>query len=106
VRSGIRDGKAGGKCACKLVYYCSKECQRGDWADHKARCTYKKPIATAHQIDPQEAIPDLPDHLVATHILRSAYFDDPVDLARLRAVSRAMRDTVAETGLRFRELSE
>jgi hypothetical protein len=53
-----------------------------------------------------EAIPDLPDHLVATHILRSAYFDDPVDLARLRAVSRAMRDTVAETGLRFRELSE
>ena len=26
------------KCACRLVYYCSKECQREDWADHKARC--------------------------------------------------------------------
>jgi hypothetical protein len=27
----------------------------------------------------QEAIPDLPDHLVVTHILRSEYFDDPAD---------------------------
>ena len=45
--------------------------------------------------DAQEAIPDLPDHLVATHILRSEYFDDPADLARLPAVSRAMRDAVA-----------
>ena len=32
------------KCACKLVFYCSKECQRGDWAEHKAQCTYKKPL--------------------------------------------------------------
>jgi hypothetical protein len=64
-------------------------------------------VATpASLADAQEAIPDLPDHLVVTHVLRSEYFDDPVDLARLRAVSRAMRDTVAETGLRFRELSE
>jgi hypothetical protein len=104
VRSGIRDGKAGGKCACKLVYYCSKECQRGDWADHKARCTYKKPIATAHQIDPQEAIPDLPDHLVVTHVLRTEHFADPADLARLRVVSRAMRAAVAGTGRRLEEL--
>jgi hypothetical protein len=56
--------------------------------------------------DAQEAIPDLPDHLVATHILRSEYFDDPADLARLPAVSRAMRDAVAATGLRFQELGE
>ena len=92
------------QCACKLVCYCSKECQRGDWADHKARCTYKKPNATAHQIDPQEAIPGLPDHLVVTHILRTEYFDDPADLARLPSVSRAMRNAVAGTGLRFKEL--
>jgi len=104
VRSGIRDGKAGGKCACKLVYYCSKDCQREDWADHKARCTYKKPIATAHQIDPQEAIPDLPDHLVVTHVLRTEHFADPADLARLRVVSRAMRAAVAGTGRRLEEL--
>ena len=51
-----------------------------------------------------EAFPRLPNHLVVTHILRSEYFDDPADLARLPAVSRAMRDTVAETGLRFRSL--
>ena len=94
------------KCACKLVYYCSKECQRWDWADHKARCTYKKARATANQIDPQEAFPGLPDHLVVTHILRYEYFDDPADLARLPAVSRAMCDAVAGTGFRFKELEE
>ena len=56
--------------------------------------------------DAQEAIPGLPDHLVAEHIVRSEYFDDPADLARLPAVSRAMRDVVAEMGLRFEELDE
>ena len=54
----------------------------------------------------QEAIPGLPDHLVVEHILRSEHFDDPADLARLPAVSRAMRDAVAETGVRFEELDE
>ena len=44
--------------------------------------------------------------LVVTHVLRSEHFDDPADLARLPAVSRAMRDTVAATGLRFKELAE
>ena len=53
----------------------------------------------------QEAIPGLPNHIVATHILRSHYFDDPADLARLPVVSRAMRVTVAETGLQFEELN-
>jgi hypothetical protein len=53
-----------------------------------------------------EAITDLPNHLVVEHILKSEYFDDPADLARLLAVSRAMRDAVAATGLRFRELDE
>ena len=48
-----------------------------------------------------EAIPRLPNHLVATHTLKSEYFDDPADLARLPAVSRAMRDAVAATGLQF-----
>ena len=51
-----------------------------------------------------EAIPRLPNHLVVTHVLRSEYFDDPADLARLPAVSRAMRDAVAATGLRFKEI--
>ena len=53
-----------------------------------------------------EAIPGLPTHLVVAHILRSEYFDDPADLARLPAVSSAMRDTMAETGLRFEEFDE
>jgi hypothetical protein len=53
-----------------------------------------------------DAFTRLPNHLVVTHILRSEYFDDPADLARLPAVSRAMRDLVAETGLRFKELDE
>ena len=64
-------------------------------------------VATpASLADAQEAIPDLPDHLVVTHVLRSEYFDDPVDLARLRRVSRAMRDAVTATGLRFKKMDE
>ena len=45
--------------------------------------------------DAGEAIPGLLNDIVVTHILRSEYFDDPADLARLPAVSRAMRDAVA-----------
>jgi hypothetical protein len=64
-------------------------------------------IATdTHESSPKEALPGLPNHIVATHILRSEYFDDPADLARLPAASRAMRDTVAEIGLEFEELDE
>ena len=53
-----------------------------------------------------EAIPGLLNDIVVTHVLRSEYFDDPGDLARLPAVSRAMRDAVAATGLVFNELDE
>jgi len=51
-----------------------------------------------------EAIPGLLNDIVVTHVLRSEHFDDPADLARLPAVSRAMREAVAATGLRFEEL--
>ena len=51
-----------------------------------------------------EAIPRLLDDIVIEHVLRTEYFDDPADLARLPAVSCAMRDAVAATGLRFGEL--
>ena len=56
--------------------------------------------------DAQEAIPGLLDDIIVTHILRTEHFDDPADLARLPAVSRAMRDAVAVTGLGFEELGE
>ena len=56
--------------------------------------------------DAQEAIPGLLDDIVVTHVLRSEHFDDPADLARLPAVSRAMRDAVAATGLRFKKMDE
>ena len=51
-----------------------------------------------------EAIPGLLNDIVVTHVLRSEHFDDPADLARLPAVSRAMRDEVAETGRTNQEL--
>ena len=53
-----------------------------------------------------EAIPGLLNDIVVTHVLRSEHFDDPADLARLPAVSRAMRDAVAATGLEYEELCE
>ena len=49
----------------------------------------------AHQSETQEAIPGLPHEVVVMHILRSENLGDPIDLARLRAVSRGMRDAVA-----------
>ena len=52
------------------------------------------------------AIPGFPNHLVVEHVLRSEYFHDPADLARLPTVSHAMRDAVAGTELRFKELDE
>ena len=64
------------------------------------------PATDTQQSDAQEAIPRLPNHVVVAHVLRSELFDDPEDLARLPAVSRAMRDAVAATGLRFEELHE
>ncbi len=54
-----------------------------------------------HDAHAGEAIPGLPNQFVIANIFRSAYFDDPADLARLKAVSRTMRDAVAETGLEF-----
>ena len=59
-----------------------------------------------HDAHVGEAIPGLLNDIVITHVLRSEHFDDPADLARLPAVSRAMRDAVAATGLRFKELGE
>ena len=61
---------------------------------------------SASLVETQAAIPGLPDHLVIAHILRSEYFDDPADLARLPAVTCAMCAAVAATGLRLEKLSE
>jgi hypothetical protein len=60
----------------------------------------------ANKANAGEAIPGLLNDIVVTHVLRSEHFDDPADLARLPAVSRAMREAVAATGLRFEELDK
>ena len=76
----------------------------------KARARKKKSerrdANAANTANAGEAIPGLLNDIVVTHVLRSELFDDPADLARLPAVSRAMRDAVAATGLRFEELGE
>ena len=76
----------------------------------KARARKKKrerrDANAANTANAGEAIPGLLNDIVVTHVLRSEHFDDPADLARLPAVSRAMRDAVAATGLRFEELDE
>ena len=35
------------KCGnCKSIYYCSKECQKSNWTDHKKICKYESDIIT------------------------------------------------------------
>jgi len=79
-------------------------------AGKKARAREKKSgrcdANAANTANAGEAIPGLLNDIVFAHVLRPEYFDDPADLARLPAVSLAMRDLVAETGLRFEELDE
>ena len=72
----------------------------------KARARKKKREKRERDAITSEAIPGLPDHLVVAHVLRSEQSDDPADLARLPAVSHAMRGAVAKTGLRFEQLGE
>ena len=69
-------------------------------------CKRKREIRDAGAANAGEAIPGLLNDIVITHVLRSEYFDDPADLARLPVVSRGMRDAVAETGLQFKEHRE
>ena len=58
----------------------------------------------AHQRDTGDAFAALPAHILITHVLSSRNLPDPSDLARLRAVSRGMRDAVAATGRLVYEL--
>ena len=80
-------------------------------AGRKARARKKKSErrdanSAANAANAGEVIPGLPDHLVAAHVLRSEFFDDPADLARLPAVSRAIRDAMAAAEFRYEELDE
>ena len=76
-------------------------------AGKKARAQKRKrELGDANAANAGQAFPGLPNHLVVAHILRSEYFDDSAGLARLPAVSSAMRNTVAATGLEFEELTE
>ena len=58
----------------------------------------------ALQHDAGDAFAALPVHVLITHVLSSGNLPDPSDLARLRAVSREMRDAVAATGRRLYQL--
>ena len=69
-------------------------------------CKRKRARRDATAANAGDAIPGLLNDIVITHVLRSEHFDDPADLARLPAVSRAMRDAVAATGLEFVEIHE
>jgi hypothetical protein len=72
----------------------------------ETRARKRKREKRERDANPGEAFRGLSNHLVATHILRYEHFDDPADLARLPAASRAMRDEVVATGLEFEELGE
>ena len=77
-----------------------------DDVDTRAYGAFVTAMTAAILAHAQDAIPGLLDDIVIAHVLRSEYFDDPADLARLPVVSRGMRDAVAETGLQFKEHRE
>jgi hypothetical protein len=58
----------------------------------------------ALQHDAGDAFAALPAHVLITHVLSSGNLPAPSDLARLRAVSHAMRDAVDVTGRQVYEL--
>ena len=64
--------------------------------------TRERPATVAMQPETQSAIPGLSDDVVIGAVLGRT--EDPTDLARLRAVSREMRDAVAVTGREVYEL--
>ena len=83
--------------------YCAASCQRDHWPKHRRECGTKHPEIVAKTASP---IPGLPRDVVLTHILASpTCIADPGDLARLSAVSRAMRHAVRETKRPVYELS-
>jgi hypothetical protein len=43
----LRKEKTCGRC--RSVSYCSRECQRGDWAQHKATCTPQSALGGLHR---------------------------------------------------------
>ena len=65
----------------------------------------KRECRDASAANAGEAILGLLNDIVITHVLRSENFNDPADVARLRAVSHAMNDAVTATGCQLNELS-
>ena len=56
-----------------------------------------------HRSDTLEAFPGIPEDVTVTHILSPDILSDPIDLARLRAVSHGMNDAVAASGRTIEE---
>ena len=67
--------------------------------------TYRDNMTATNQPHAGQAIPGLLNDIVTTIVFRSDFLPDTRDLARLRAVSRAMRDAVDATGREVKELN-
>ena len=64
----------------------------------------KRECSDASKANAGQAIPGLLNDIVIAHVLRSENFNDPADVARLKAVSHAMHDAVAATGCALSKL--
>ena len=62
------------KCAtCKVVYYCSKECQQLHWSAHKRHCKEVKRSLALYKVEEEKL-----KHCDENNLFTSLnYFDDP-----------------------------